>query len=317
MLQYLAYMDLQEVQFPPNAQIYNKELKDLIEFGFIKPANLAKRFIPEDLSWKGAVEGFFQEIEEFNELIIFGTIGCLVIFVLSVGTAIKSTRELSWGKVREFRDKFFFNGMLRTITVTQMKQCIVLGTLIQQALIAEVPFTSAQKVKAGIMAVYFSFVLAVPAYMLFQRRQQLKSVEQEKKMGRIFAGLNLRSDSSGLYYFPMFLLRFFLYVMISSLYTVGAVIEIQCLIFLNLFFGIWYFQARPHFQRSRIIQEMVHEVIIMIGSYHLLLYSNATHYELQFIGGYSSQFWLLVLSVFNFAKIFVEALEDYRRKRFI
>jgi hypothetical protein len=61
----------------------------LIEFGFIKPANLAKRFIPEDLSWKGAVEGFFKEIEEFNEIIIFGTIGAFIIFILSVGALIK------------------------------------------------------------------------------------------------------------------------------------------------------------------------------------------------------------------------------------
>jgi hypothetical protein len=76
------------------------------------------------------------------------------------------------------------------------------------------------------MAFYFSIVLAVPTYLLYQRRKELKSVEQEKKMGRIFAGVNLRADNFGLYYFPMFLLRFFLYVMISSLYTVGAVIEV-------------------------------------------------------------------------------------------
>jgi hypothetical protein len=66
-------------------------------------------------------------------------------------------------------------------------------------------------------------------------------------MGRIFAGVNLRAGNFGLYYFPMFLLRFFLYVMISSLYTLGAVIEVQCLILLNTFFTIWYFMTRPHF----------------------------------------------------------------------
>ena len=59
---------------------------------------------------------------------------------------------------------------------------------------------------------------------------------------------------------------------------------------------------------------MIHEIIIMIASYHLLIYSNATYYDLQFIGGYSLQFLLLVLSVFNVSKIFVEAIEDYRRK---
>jgi hypothetical protein len=62
---------------------------------------------------------------------------------------------------------------------------------------------------------------------------------------------------------------------------------------------------------------MVHEIIIMIGSYHLLIYSNATQYDLQFVGGYSLQLWPLVLSIFNFVKIFVEAMEDYRRKRFL
>jgi len=29
------------------------------------------------------------------------------------------------------------------------------------------------------------------------------------------------------------------------------------------------------------------------------------------------QFWILVLSVTNIAKIFVEAFEDYRRKRYL
>jgi hypothetical protein len=48
-----------------------------------------------------------------------------------------------------------------------MKQCIVIGTLIQQALIAKVPFTTGQKVKVGIMAIYLSIVLVVPTYMLY------------------------------------------------------------------------------------------------------------------------------------------------------
>ena len=137
------------------------------------------------------------------------------------------------------------------------------------------------------MAVYFSIVLAVPTYMLFQHRKQLKQQDQEAKMGRMFQGVNLRENNFGLYYFPMFLLRFFLYVMISSLYTVGAVIEIQCLILLNTFFTIWYFQTRPHFSQIRRLHEMFHECIIMIGSYHLLVYSNATAYDLQFQSGYS------------------------------
>ena len=89
MLQYIAYMDMQEVQYPPNAQIYNKELKNLIEFRFIKPVYLAKKFIPDDFSAKGAIEGFFKEIEEFNEILIFGTIGCLAVLVLSIMTIFK------------------------------------------------------------------------------------------------------------------------------------------------------------------------------------------------------------------------------------
>jgi len=61
----------------------------LIEFEFIKPANLAKRFVPDEWTIKDVVLSFLKEIEEFNEIIILGTLAAFAILILSIGACIK------------------------------------------------------------------------------------------------------------------------------------------------------------------------------------------------------------------------------------
>ena len=168
-----------------------------------------------------------------------------------------------------------------------MQQCIVLGNIIEKAIICEEEISSTSIGIAIATFIYILTVMVVPIYILFKRKTILKQKEQEDQIGRLYFLINLRSNNFGLYYFSMTLLRIFIYVMISSVLTLIPVLDIQLQILLNTISTIWYFQTRPHYQASRRNHEMFHEVIIMIGSYHLFLYSNAYTYDVQYVSGYS------------------------------
>ena len=57
-------MELWEVAYPPNAAIYNKVLRSLVEFDLIKPKNIIKMFESNEVT-SNIVESF-KEIEEFD-----------------------------------------------------------------------------------------------------------------------------------------------------------------------------------------------------------------------------------------------------------
>jgi peptidoglycan biosynthesis protein MviN/MurJ (putative lipid II flippase) len=70
-------------------------------------------FFP-DLSIKKTTEQY-REVEEFSQVVIMLTAGTLGICVLSIGAAIPYTRKLALTRANEFKKKFLYNGILRTI----------------------------------------------------------------------------------------------------------------------------------------------------------------------------------------------------------
>ena len=215
-------MILFEVLYPANAVIYNSQLTSFITFELLKPENIVKIVFPDFSKTKifnTFKETYLKETEEFSQVLILVTAGLLGTCMLSIAAAIPFSRNFAISKFRDWKTKFFFNGILRTILITQMNQCIVLGTIIEQAIIGEQELTSGQKLKGITMSFYIFTVIALPIYILTKRRLVLSHKEQEDKIGRLYNGLSLRSSSCGIYYFPMLLLRFFIFIMISSLFT--------------------------------------------------------------------------------------------------
>jgi hypothetical protein len=86
-------------------------------------------------------------------------------------------------------------------------------------------------------------------------------------------------DSIGLFYLPMWMIRFILFILIGSILCLYPAQETQALMFLNISYIIWYCSFIPHRNVGRYSHELFHEVFSMIAAYHLILYSSAYSYE--------------------------------------
>ena len=133
-LQILCYMTLFEVMYPANAVIYNSQLTSFLTFELVKPENLVQIVFPDfskTIIFNAFKDKYLKETEEFSQVVILATVGLLGIFWMSIAAAIPYSRNFALSKIRDWKTKFFFNGILRTILITQMKQCIVLGNIIE------------------------------------------------------------------------------------------------------------------------------------------------------------------------------------------
>lgn len=118
----------------------------------------------------------------------------------------------------------------------------------------------------------------------------------------MYTGIN-PENFMGLFYFPVWILRFFLLIMIGAIFCEHPVFEIQGLMLLNITITIWYFQYMPHFNLQRTIHEGVHECFSMLGAYHLIVYTKAYSFKANFYSGYSFYILLAILCMSNFIYI--------------
>ena len=116
----------------------------------------------------------------------------------------------------------------------------------------------------------------------------------------MYIDVDLR-DKYGIFYSTILLFRFFLFVMLGSVFCLYPILGLQFLMLTNSFFSILYFKINPHFANLRKIQQYFHESILMTGAYHLAVYSNAYVLKSQMYAGYSFYFFLVpLLVIYNF-----------------
>jgi hypothetical protein len=76
---------------------------------------------------------------------------------------------------------------------------------------------TAEIIKSVIISFGASFILAWSTYILLSNRENLYLVEVEETYGKMYLDVNKRSKC-GILYFPVLLLRFLLFILISSLF---------------------------------------------------------------------------------------------------
>jgi len=91
-----------------------------------------------------------------------------------------------------------------------------------------------------------------------------------------------------LFYYPMYLFRRLLFVLIPTVLISHPAIQLQCLTFLNLFHMMFYAGNWPHASKQKCIMEMINEYCVMILTYHMFTFTAFVgDIEAQFLMGYS------------------------------
>jgi len=165
-------------------------------------------------------------------------------------------------------------------------------------------------------------VLAVPilTWLTLQKYRgllaELVELKQRQRIGTLYTGIHLFRGRTNLYFFPLFLTRRIVFVLIPSLMYAFPVFQLQLLLFTTLGYMAFYTSTRPHKDHSRVKQETFNDWMILVACYHMLTFSGfSLDPYATFSMGYSYvTFSVLTVSV-NLCFVGFEIFGKWNRKR--
>lgn len=108
------------------------------------------------------------------------------------------------------------------------------------------------------------------------------------RIWNLYADISLFERDQKISYYPSFLTKRLLFVLIPSACYWGPFAQIQLLIALTYGYMCFYAHRKPHDDKRRIHLEICNEACFMIMNYHMICFSNFnTDPSSQFYMGYS------------------------------
>jgi hypothetical protein len=138
MLQYLVYLNFYTIRPPANAEIFNKYMVMFIEFQVLNPEKLIQLLYDKNFTIEGFLSGARKSVNDnsvstfkhFNLLIIMVSGGSFVVLLMLVVAIIPKFRTKMFSVLRGMKKGFLWNGVIRSIQLSHIKQCIVAGSVV-------------------------------------------------------------------------------------------------------------------------------------------------------------------------------------------
>ena len=260
-----------------------------------------------------------QDASMLNDLILYimlaaialiGLLGMLIVRIF------KKYREKIMTKLRSIKDKFIWNGTIRSILIAYVKLIITVGIQIEMWL-RNSKYQQTTDILVAMMIT--SFVVAFPVFIFVfnsKNRQRLDLPEVKAKWSNFYSELHLTRTSWTVFYLPMFLIRRIFFVMIPTFMFLHPMFQLQFLVFSSSLYVIFYESQKPHLLKSRQQLEVTNEVLIMIACYHMFLFSKFNfNLDLQFTMGYSLVAVIGILVAINIAVMTYKGVQRYKSKK--
>ena len=117
---------------------------------------------------------------------------------------------------------------------------------------------------------------AICAYYTWKNRGIIHTKEEQKKTGKLYTGIALYRSFSTAFYYPVFMARRFLFVLIPIIFAGRPYLQIQFLVMFSSFYLVWFGSIQPYVTLRATGTEMFNEFMFMILLYHLFLFSDFT-----------------------------------------
>jgi len=248
----LSYITLYAIPVPSNAEIYVKQFRSLIDFDILKPDNFLP-LINKDWSQEyfisigktTALSGLQSSgIQSGNIVLNLSTyifIGLFFVFVLLLMSSLLIVRKFHdkvKAKLIDILNKTFWNNSIRSLNITYLKTALafVVSYKIDQDMVSVMVLSV-----LGVIPLYFILVL-----IYFNAK--LDTPEMKKRIERMYQDIHLGRNYLTKFYYPIFLIRRFIFVIIPVLVPFYPIIQLLALIFLNLIFLAMYVYVRPHIE---------------------------------------------------------------------
>jgi len=121
----------------------------------------------------------------------------------------------------------------------------------------------------------------------------------------MYKGIHLTRNKWTIYFWPIFMWRKYIYIMIPCVFINYPNFQIQFIILTHSIYVIWYTNIRPHIEKSKYYLEIFNEVMIMIMLYIMILYSKFNTNPISYFWfGYSYIGALGLLLIVNISLMF-------------
>ena len=238
---------------------------------------------PDDPAFSGNLEA--SGIQSTNPLIILlvplSIAAVLILGVCAYGTfmiAVKY-RKRTLKKLRDFKDKMMWNGAIRSVSIGYVNFCIAAQVKLLELRKAPGEAAAASLGTAVFFAVFLVGYFVVSLAYMAKHRKVLDTPEMRAKIGNWYAGIKVSGDGEGVnkwtfLYYPFFILKRLLFVMLPFIFMGLEAQQIQCLLLFDIFYLIFYVKLNPHLERSMRNMELANEALQLLVYYHMVLFSS-------------------------------------------
>lgn len=185
-LQIACYLSIYDIKQPANVEIYNDEIKKLIEFAFLNPEGITKELFDKDFAlfdfifgrnkYENAIGNELREPSMLRDLrwviLLVGAILILSFVVGIVGLFTKKKDKMkAWSK--NLFDLFFFNGLIRLLSIYYIRIAMSSGKQVIEWLEGRGNLAKTDQ-KIAIFTLIFLFVFpVVVTYTIFHNKDNL------------------------------------------------------------------------------------------------------------------------------------------------
>lgn len=163
------------------------------------------------------------------------------------------------------------------------------------------------------------FLVAYPALCLsylLRHWGDLDTPARRAKAERMYQDVSLRRGRRAVLYYPVFIVRRLVFVLIPLLLKAHPYLQLQLLVFLSSLYVIWYTSIWPHATRRLVRQEIFNEALFMALNYHMFTFTAfVQHVEAQFTMGYSYLAAVSFLIIVNLALAVQNTVRKISSKR--
>jgi hypothetical protein len=214
----------------------------------------------------------------------------------------KKIKEKLKPKLDKFKKDFFWNGAIAGLIFSYIEHLKAGSSAIKGFLSGDVNFDeldSGQKTNLIIgILIFFLVVVAslLITYIVNKHKKNYLDPEVQEKYGALYDNLRIK----GHWYFPIFMLRRILIMSVITFVFRHAIIQMQMLLFINLFYTMTLFWNGPLIDGDRLTLEFLSEILHQILIYHLIIFGGFVQdFNIIFQMGKSYGAVLLLLTCVN------------------
>lgn len=236
-------------------------------------------------------------LENSSHLIFIGAGFFLVMVLMFVASFIfYKIRAKIQSKIKAAVDGFFWNGLIRSVTLAFITQIIACN-----AQIISFSLTGEEGLPLSAIVIYsiLFFYIILTFRILYKHSDELfEKKSLKKRFGELFPKVRPSRQLMVIAYYPTFLLRRFLLLFTLIIFKKQSAFQLQAIIMLDLIYMMIYINCWPLINKAVMLLDVFNSFMLMILIYQMLVFAdmfirqNDSHqikiyYEIELQMGYA------------------------------